>query len=151
MFFLFFLDAHTDGKGWLVDDEVVLVARVVEVLGAADEVVEVLDTTEEVEVLEVLGAGAADDELELVEVVLNDLDEVLVRLVEALVDLVVVIYMVCVREGVDSLHRRTYRNTGWRFLCKSMPCSRSPLRGVRAAQKDKGLHFRSGPRTAALL
>ena len=119
MFFLFFLDAHTVGEGWLADDEVVLVARVVEVLGAADEVVEVLDTIEEVEVLEVLGAGAADDELELVEVVLNDLDEVLVSLVEVLVDLVVVIYTVCVREGVDSLHRRTYRNTGWSFYARA--------------------------------
>jgi hypothetical protein len=123
LFFLFFLDGHTVGEGVLADDEVVLVARVVEVLGAADEEVEVLGAAdEEVEVLEM--TAAADDELEeVVEVVLDreveelvgcvevlvgldevldGLLEVLVGLVEVLVDLVVVIYTIHIREGVDS-------------------------------------------------
>ena len=36
-----------------------------------------------------------------------------------LVDLVVVIYTVYIREGVDSPHRRTYRNTGWSLYARA--------------------------------
>ena len=116
---MFFFEGHTVGEGLPVDeDEVVLVVRVLD--GAAvvlvESVVEVLGVAnEDVEVLELL--RRADDELEeVVEVVLDcevvvlvDFVEVLVGwvdmlviLVELLVDLVVVTYtIIIVRDDVD--------------------------------------------------